>query len=99
MAELAFGLLCGCLPIIPRLYQHIASVPPYSNNNPTTCGASDQAGKRSYRMANMNRDWTLLDGHSRPSMPSQAHVTDRSASDDQALESAIEGKSGDGEMG
>ena len=31
-AEVAFGLMCSCFPILPRLYQHLASVAPLSTS-------------------------------------------------------------------
>lgn len=31
-AEIAFGLMCSCLPILPRLYQHLASIAPLSTS-------------------------------------------------------------------
>ncbi|KAL8784287.1 MAG: hypothetical protein Q9213_004045 [Squamulea squamosa] len=29
LAELAFGLICSCVFVLPRLYRHLASMPPY----------------------------------------------------------------------
>ena len=35
-AELAFGLLCSCLVVLPRLYQHFCDITPYKTNPDTT---------------------------------------------------------------
>ena len=31
-AELSFGLICSCLFVLPRLYRHLASIPPYGSD-------------------------------------------------------------------
>ncbi|KAI4089979.1 MAG: hypothetical protein LQ339_008465 [Xanthoria mediterranea] len=31
LAELAFGLICSCIFVLPRLYRHMASMPPYKS--------------------------------------------------------------------
>ncbi|KAL8768286.1 MAG: hypothetical protein Q9209_005425 [Squamulea sp. 1 TL-2023] len=31
VAELAFGLICSCIFVLPRLYRHLASTPPYKS--------------------------------------------------------------------
>ena len=31
LAELAFGLICSCIFVLPRLYRHMASIPPYKS--------------------------------------------------------------------
>lgn len=31
LAELAFGLICSCIFVLPRLYRHMASQPPYKS--------------------------------------------------------------------
>ncbi|KAL8851619.1 MAG: hypothetical protein Q9221_003456 [Calogaya cf. arnoldii] len=31
LAELSFGLICSCIFVLPRLYRHLASVPPYKS--------------------------------------------------------------------
>ena len=42
MAEIAFGLLCSCLVVLPRLFQHLASIKPYPGGaSSKTLGHSD----------------------------------------------------------
>ena len=31
-AEISFGLICSCLFVLPRLYRHLASIPPYGSD-------------------------------------------------------------------
>ena len=31
MAEVSFGLICSCLFVLPRLYRHLTSMPPYKS--------------------------------------------------------------------
>ena len=99
MAELAFGLLCGCFPIIPRLYQHLTSISPYNKNSTATAvytyGSSNVRLKELIdRNGNSDqRDWTQLEGQrSLPQIPPKAKVGGRCGSDDSALESAVEGE-------
>ena len=28
-SEISFAIICSCFPILPRLYQHLAAIPPY----------------------------------------------------------------------
>ncbi|KAM0804201.1 hypothetical protein BDR22DRAFT_654105 [Usnea florida] len=39
IAEVAFGLLCSCLVVLPRLYQHLASITPHNSDNSTLARA------------------------------------------------------------
>ena len=98
MAELAFGLLCGCFPIIPRLYQHFTAIIPYTNsdhnatyvNSNTRLGGSRSIDKNGVQLG--RKDWTMLVGQgSVPEIPGRATVRERSESDDTAIESAVEG--------
>lgn len=53
-AELACGLLCSCFPILPRLYQHISAIAPYTHHSsaqealrdPETKGSISKAARR-----------------------------------------------------
>jgi len=103
MAELAFGLLCGCFPIIPRLYQHFTAIIPYTNsdhnatyiNSNTRLGGSRSVDKNGIPLD--RRDWKMLAGQgSVPEIPGRKTGRERSESDDTAIESAVEG---DVEMG
>lgn len=31
LGEVAFGLICSCLFVLPRLYRHLAAIPPYKS--------------------------------------------------------------------
>lgn len=31
--EISFGIICSCLFVLPRLYRHLASIPPYGSDD------------------------------------------------------------------
>ena len=43
-SELCFALLCGCFPVMPRLYQHLTSFTPYT----TSAHQSNTYGRNAY---------------------------------------------------
>ena len=42
-AEIAFGLACSCFPILPRLYQHVSAVAPYTAGTAATVNPATMA--------------------------------------------------------
>ncbi|CAD6591391.1 MAG: hypothetical protein ASARMPREDX12_005148 [Alectoria sarmentosa] len=73
MAEIACGLLCSCLVVLPRLYQHLASITPHNSDSDNFARAmADQNNPA----PQSKRDWIQLhnrnDG-SLPSPPSEAY--------------------------
>ena len=90
-AEIAFGLACSCFPILPRLYQHISAVTPYTAGTIEEGTARDHA--RTLRRANGERErkqkekeatWIHLDdGHGKGWR--------KKSQDEELLDSAVEG--------
>lgn len=101
-AEIAFGLACSCFPILPRLYQHVSAVAPYSTSaqglqNETTKASVSAAAKQGTHWGNNGRDkggqWIHLDDRNVPGLPSRTTVdVQQRSGDDDALEDAVEGK-------
>ena len=61
MAEIAFGLICSCLVVLPRLYQHLTSVKPYPGASGTTLNADGVTRAQSQNNpANSKRQWVQL---------------------------------------
>lgn len=94
-AELAFALICSCLVVLPRLYQHLTSVAPYTGPKTTTARAlEDQSMRPASR--NRRRDWVQLETQGMPSLPPAVNGVGRKGSDDEAFDEAVEGKVGGG---
>ena len=63
-AELGFGIIASCLFVLPRLYRHLAAVPPYDSEATTCrrCKNSIGSGENTHGRA---RDNSRMDGYSR----------------------------------
>ena len=107
-AELACGLLCSCLPILPRLYQHISAIAPYTNRHGSdqaaladdaeTRATIEKAAKTGLSKSKKGRgggDWIHLDDKTLPSLPSRTTVDieQRNVEEDR-FDGAIEGREG-----
>ncbi len=93
MAEVAFGLLCSCLVVLPRLFQHLASIKPYPGNSSKTLGNND--GTTPSLAVNRKTEWVQLSesNGAAPTPPLKegrtVHMTTR---DDEAIGDATVGK-------
>ena len=105
-AEIACGLLCSCLPIIPRLYQDLFSTSPSHTSNTTARKALAERSKGSASVAEdrhgkwvgfdsrrqQKGDWIHLDDRNNPELPPRTTVdVEHRTSEEQAIEDAIEG--------
>ncbi|KAF6239014.1 hypothetical protein HO173_002886 [Letharia columbiana] len=90
-AEIACGLLCSCLVVLPRLYQHLSSVAPNGRNGGLTHGMADQSTRVNAPSRRLRSQWVHLDGMGSPQSPTQAHKVGRNGTDEEALENAVEG--------
>ncbi|CAF9925643.1 hypothetical protein IMSHALPRED_006739 [Imshaugia aleurites] len=67
IAEIACGLLCSCLVVLPRLYQHLASITPHKGDSATLARAmADQNTPE----PQSKRDWIQLQDRNDGSLPS-----------------------------
>ena len=105
-AEIACGLLCSCLPVIPRRYQDMFSSTPRNTNNATAHKTLAERTKASTSAAKDGRtewvpfdsrakqrgDWIHLDDRNDPELPPRTTVdVEHRTSEEQAIEDAIEG--------
>lgn len=91
-AEIACGLLCSCLVILPRLYQHLSSIVPYGGNDTPAQGLADRSTRFNPSSRKSRGHWVQLDGLASPRSPSQAREEGRNGGDEPALENAVDGK-------
>ena len=82
MAEIAFGLLCSCLIVLPRLYQHFCDITPY-----TARDVSKATDPRSHTSSNgkSKRQWVQLEEQAeraRRKFSKEARLGDEEALDD-----------------
>ena len=86
MAEIAFGLWCSCLIVLPRLYQHFCDITPY-----TTRDSSTAQDPRSYTVSNgkSKREWIQLEAQAERAK--QKFSKEARLGDEEALDEAIEG--------
>ena len=82
-AEVAFGLKCSCLPILPRLYQHLASIAPLSTSQNPGMHDGDsttKVGSNKYKKSPhwFDHEQSTQSGSSRDWFPMQ----DRESQDD-----------------
>ena len=104
--EIACGLLCSSLPIVPRLYQEIFSTNPSDTSDTIAHKAlaarsksSASATKDGHRewvsfdtRARQKGDWIHLDDHHNPELPPRTTVdVQHRTKEEQAIEDAIEG--------
>lgn len=94
MAEIAFGLLCSCLVVLPRLYQHLASIRPYPGMGGETLPGEGNArhGRAETYNAPAGRrgDWLQL--QEAKSLPAEQRQHAQSGiANDRAMGKAIEG--------
>jgi hypothetical protein len=110
MAELACGLLCSCLPFLPRLYQHVSAIAPYTAHHgssaqalqdPETKASVSHAARRGLSKSNKRGgDWIHLDDKTLASLPKGTTVDiERRGGDEQAFDEAVEGLNGGLEKG
>lgn len=100
MAEIAFGLLCSCLVVLPRLFQHLASIKPYPGTSSKPLGHSDgpstrQHGTAPSLAANRKNEWVQLSesNGAAPSPPlKEGRPVQMTTKDDQAVGDATAGK-------
>ena len=81
MAEIAFGLLCSCLIVLPRLYQHFCDITPY-----TVHDVSEATDPRSHTLSNgrSKREWVQLEAQAestRRKFSREARLGDEEAMD------------------
>ena len=86
MAEIAFGLLCSCLIVLPRLYQHFCDITPY-----TVQDVSEATDPRSYASSKgkSKRQWVQLEEQAeraRRNFSKEARL-----GDEEALDAAVDG--------
>ena len=101
-AEMAFGIVCSCLPILPRFYQHISAVTPYAKgqHNTTLVGPSarDSISPAAQQAIERNKgsnggNWIHLDDRDVPEMPERTTVdVQQRTKDEDTLEEAVEAK-------
>lgn len=103
-AEIAFGLACSCLPILPRLYQHMSSISPYTGGtsdhrfqDPSTKPSLSVAAQHAAHWGGKGREnggnWIHLDDRILPGLPQRTTVElQQRTKDEDAVEDAVEGK-------
>lgn len=110
MAELACGLICSCLPILPRLYQHVSAIAPYTAHHgssaqalqdPETKASFSHAARRGLaKSSKRGGDWIHLDDKTLPSLPKGTTVDiERRGSEEHAFDEVVEGRNGSLEKG
>ena len=106
MAEVACGLLCSCLPILPKLYQHLAAITPYDGTGASAQALANSSAKPSFSAATGSRngkgafntrrqlkhDWAHLEDQNPPPVPMKLFIGQQETREDQALDKAVEGK-------
>ena len=103
-AEIAFGLACSCLPILPRLFQHVSSVTPYTrgtsddtlqdpSTKPSVPTAAQQAAQWRSKGREKGGNWIHLDDRNVTGLPERTALElQQWTEDEEALENAVEGK-------
>lgn len=95
MAEIALGLLCSCLVILPRLYQHLASIPPYRGTSGNLGREGNtRHGRSNNTSAKDKGQWVQLqEANALP--PKQSRDVKSGIENDVALGKAVDGTVGD----
>lgn len=111
MAEIAFGLLCSCLVVLPRLFQYLASIKPtkdiplhptprtdkQSPSHPYSVIISANKGDRnSNNNSNDNTHWVQLSDIKNQPPPSKS--LDETRSDDRKISEAVNGVDEGGDL-
>lgn len=103
-AEIAFGLACSCFPILPRLYQHVSGITPYSGGTAdeglqdrSTKASTSAAAKQGAHWGSKNKEkggnWIHLDDRNIGGLPPRTTVeVEQRTVDEDAVEDAVEGK-------
>ena len=86
MAEIAFGLLCSCLIVLPRLYQHLCDITPYAAHDVSE--ATDPRSHASFH-GKSKRQWVQLEGQAEQAR--RKFSKEARLGDEEALDEAIEG--------
>ncbi len=84
-AEIAFGLMCSCLVVLPRLYQHFCDITPYKTNP-----SSNDKDIRSHVKSNgiTKREWVKLEA--KASQDRKTFSREARLGDEEALDAAME---------
>lgn len=77
--------------MLPRLYQHFSSVVPNGGHGTTAPGLADHPTPYNPSSRKVRGQWVHLDGYSSSRDLSEPHRQERSGSEEQALEDAVEG--------
>ena len=105
-AEISFGLAASCMPIVPRLYQQISSVTPYTKDtprntwpNPTSKASVSNTAHQAAHWGSQQRDkggdWIHLDDRNFPGLPARTDVeVQQRTADEDAVAEAVEGTNG-----
>ena len=84
-AEIAFGLLCSCLVVLPRLYQHFCDILPYRTNS----SKSDKDVRSQITShGKTKREWVQLEA--KASEDRKAFSKEARLGDEEALDAAVD---------
>jgi len=67
--ELAFAISYGCLPILPRLFQHLWAIPVSSESDLFVQANKGKSADTAGRLDERQRDWVPLREITKPSGP------------------------------
>ena len=84
-AEIAFGLMCSCLVVLPRLYQHFCDITPYKTNNSST---NKDTRSQAASHGKTKREWVQLEAQA--SQEQKAFAKEARLGDEEALDAAVE---------
>ena len=83
-AELAFGLICSCLVVLPRLYQHFCDITPYKTNSNSMKDTRSQVTSH----GKTKREWVQLEAQA--SHDQKAFAREARLGDERGLDAAVE---------
>ena len=86
-AEVAFGLMCSCLVVLPRLYQHFCEITPYKTNDTS---AAEYTRNNTTSHGRTKREWVQLEAQATKDQKSYGRMA--RLEDEQALDAAMEDK-------
>lgn len=90
MAEIAFGLLCSCLIVLPRLYQHFCDITPHTVTPPALGSETTDPRSKVSSNGKSKRQWMQLEEQAERSR--QKYSQEARLGDEEALDEAVGGK-------
>lgn len=88
MAEIAFGLLCSNLVVLPRLYRHFCDIMPYTNNVHALNGMTESDRARESKDGKSKKEWVKLE--ERAEKDRRKFADEARLGDEEVLDAAVD---------